>query len=348
MNNESLERFLQVAYEQGTHGAYEGDILKLSHKSFDSPRLKGVQRKGMVFFKEESGAISEKMLKMDQVNRHLNKYFTPPYDNHFSSVTETFISSLVRSMLKQKNFSCVTYDFVLVNELSNIVSGTLSSNYILPSHLEKVLTHNDQNIYHHYRVEYDEFFKYIYQGVDNKTSLTKMIEFFCRYGVEEKVAKYFIVQQAGFDLLTGNIDRKVNATNFVFIENECGKVTPINMDYGRCAQINWTKKTEEKFKEGKLQLDETDYQEIAEESLDNFGGILGNEYTIEKCVSFILESGFIPFKINLEEFKKDLLKNCQKIKRLMPQISGFVETKAQVLIYMLQDPRVKELWEEVK
>src|SRR5574338_329557 len=47
--------------------------------------------------------------------------------------------------------------------------------------------------------------------------------------------KWFLsIQQAGFDMLMGNKDRKENPSNFVVVQHPNGMVKPVNMDYGRC------------------------------------------------------------------------------------------------------------------
>lgn len=329
-----------------TYGKYADGKLFLYGKSFSDKRLKGAQRKGMIFIDD----TQEMFVKADEVTKAREDVkFQEKHDFKYSSITEEIVSRLIDNMNFDLNFPCLTYEFTLIVENNKEISATVSNNFIKNGYLEQLLTDWTNEPYESYLIDFDNFEKNIKKSHSNDEIFNNMFEYYLKYGVDSDLAKYFIIQQAGFDLLTGNIDRKGNCTNTVFIAKNENEVIPINIDFGRCLQMEWTDTTDNRF------LDLLDDKELineieldyAESMIEVNGGILGNHPKFEENVKFILDKGFKPFKIDYSKLEKDLDDSCKKIKILKPNLYNFARTKSNALLKLLKDERTQQLWEEV-
>lgn len=225
----------------------------------------------------------------------------------------------------------MSYEFEVVSEGGQLITGTSSENYILPGYLEFILSEKDeiqeseQGIYNQHFVSYREYKANIYGGWDNENVLNKLIEYFKRYGVNEKLAKDFILKQGAFDLITGNMDRKRNATNFVFIAKSEAEVIPVNMDYGRCLQMAGT-------------------DETGEVELETQASIFNNEETFGENVAFLIAEGLKPLELNVEKIAFELETLYQKVHQLAPDLEDFARRKGETLLKILQHQQVKSMW----
>lgn len=341
---------LSKQYERATHAERDGQYIKFSYKKFDSDKFKGNQRKGFVFFKKNDGTLTKQFVKLDEISRATKGQFKSNFDYQYASVSEDMSSIFLRSLVNNdSDFTSVdNYQFEMFEIENRLVSGVLVDDYVQPGHLEKILTHKIQDEpYNQYLVNYNEFIKNVATCTVSKIVLKNLIQFFVRYGVNFDQAKHFLVQQAGFDMLLGNIDRKENSGNFVFIAND-QQVIPINFDYGRMLQIIWTDKTEMKFSNGKFSSE--DIKEITLDYVESIIGMRGgiiNSTNREENIQFLLDNGFQPFKIDLEILQEKLSLHVDKIEHLKPEIKHFVRMKARVLLQLLRDKRVSQLVEVV-
>lgn len=329
-----------------TYGKYADGKLFLYGKSFSDKRLKGAQRKGMIFIDD----TQEMFVKADEVTKAREDVkFQEKHDFKYSSITEEIVSRLIDNMNLDLDFPCLTYEFSIIVENNKEISATISNNYINNGYLEQILTDWINEPYESYLIDFDSFEKNIKNNHSNEEILNIMIEYYKRYGVDNGLAKYFIIQQAGFDLLTGNIDRKGNCTNTVFIAKKDNEVIPFNIDFGRCLQMEWTDTTDNRIS-GLLDDNEL-MNEIEQDYSDSIisvnGGILGNQPSFKDNVEFILNNGFKPFKINYRNLEHDLNHSCNKIKILKPSLYNFARIKSNALLKLLKDERTQQLWEEV-
>lgn len=336
-------------YRVGTHATSIGHQIKLTHKAFDSRYFKGNQRKGFIFFEESSGKIVKKFAKLDEISRATKGLgFKPDYNYQYSSVSEDFVSVFLSSIVtKDPDFYSVnSYLFNLFSLESRLVTGVLVDNFVIPGHLEKILASpNEDEPYNQYLVKYSDFIAEVATGSNLNDILDSLIAFFEQYGVPYERAKHFIIQQAGFDLLLGNIDRKENSGNFVMISNQ-NTTKPVNFDYGRMLQIIWSETTENQFRTGIFS--ENDIEEIVSDYVDSViqarGGIFNN-IDFEKNIDFLLENGFKPLRINLNQLTTQLSQHVDQIRLKAPQITFFSTVKAAVLLKLVQDKRVMRLVE---
>lgn len=341
MNQESKE------YDSGTHATFIGNEIKLTHKKFDSKYFKGNQRKGFLFFKDDSGTIVKKFAKLDEISRSTKGLgFKPDYNYQYSSVSEDYVSVFLNSIITKDPYfySVNSYLFNLFSLENRLVTGVLIDNFVISGHLEKILTNsNGDEIYNQYRVSYADFIDRVATGSDLNSILKNLIAFLNQYGVSNEIAKHFIIQQAGFDLLLGNIDRKDNAGNFVMI-SDFTATKMVNFDYGRMVQIFWTESTEIRFREGAFAKKEM--EEIVSDYVDaviqSRGGVFNN-VNLDNNIDFLLDNGFQPFQVDLNKMKLQLFQHVKRIKLRAPEIEYFARIKAAVLIQLVQDKRVMRL-----
>lgn len=332
--------------------AHYADGIMVVDDDFGDDRLKGNQHKGMVLLKHADGSTERRFIKTDKINLTRGPAFRPEYDVQFASVGEAISSCLVRSLVPDVDFPCVDYQFEVIREHGKLVTATSSANYVVPGTLEMVLTDNDQNPYLHYRVTPDEFIDQIALCKVNAEIMTSMRGFYERYLVDRNLAQHFIVQQAAFDFLLGNADRKENLANTIFLAHRQQLVTPLNFDYNRCLNLGWPETTNAAFMRGQVQLGdagiEADYLDsiytVKRETPTK--GLFGNSAVAAENVRFMQEQGFVRFRIDTAKLRAELDQTCTRIAQLAPHLKYVARTKANVLLRALAAERNHELWEE--
>jgi hypothetical protein len=174
-----------------------------------------------------------------------------------------------------------------------------------------------------------------------------MTELYARYGVPAAQAQRFIVQQAGFDLLTGNIDRKQNYANTIFIAGSATNVLPLNFDYGRCFQSMYNDTADNRFASGAETLDDELVSMYLEDFFNDCGGILGCSRDYATNARFIVAHGFTPFKVDVARLHAELVACRKRVTAVRPELRYFVELKTQLLLGALRDARNQQMWEAV-
>ncbi len=323
---------------------------------------KGVQAKGPLILNDNF-----KFLKLDDLNtmkRNIKVDVTEAVDYYYPSISEELASILLDS-IDVNNFEYLSYSFEILKLNNKEKTGAMSNNYLINKNgelkKEYILTaqNRDLTIFDNVFIDYDKDFKInIQNSKNNRQIFESLISYFKKYGVNESEAKDFILKQAAFDVLTANYDRKVNPANFVFIRDPYKKnsVKPLNIDYGRCYVLEIHKDSYELVKKYELDTGETK-NDILKENVEfrmkkyhNHGGIFSNRDQSGKgkkeTVDFILENGFIPYKINrgkLEEKQKLLRKKVKKYKN--GYLSEFVEMKIIMMDEMFNDREIGRLCE---
>ncbi|WP_125708185.1 hypothetical protein [Lacticaseibacillus porcinae] len=339
--------YLNQAYAQGTHADDDGSLMVLSQRPFGDSRFKGNQRKGMVYTKF-GDQVFERCVKLDD-HRDRQRHFKPEYDFQYPSISEVITAYLTNNFHHEAFLSRLSYSFEVIQEHGRQITGSSAPNFLGDDGLEVILANDSPNpeIYEHYAVTMEEFAHNVADCGDNQQTLLHLIDYYQRYGVSPEHAKRFLVQQAGFDLLVGNTDRKQNMGNFVMIQRLNGLVHPLNFDYGRCLPMYWTDRINAQFGSGKLQLGEVELeQDYANDVIRTRGGIFGNRTRFEDNVKELLNNGFMPFQIDHRTLTNRLNDLCEEVQFKAPQLYWYARTKANVLLRVLADPKTQALWED--
>lgn len=325
-------------------------IVDEQTRKFGNQKFDGMQYKGTALYQDELIFI-----KKDSLNLvHGSAWKNDRFDLSYSSVNEDICSCFLKNCKEDNLFQSVIYYFeVFESTTGKIDTGSISKNYVVDGSVEKLITSYEEKDTDIFDVSHEEFLENIIDGVDKEKILASMIEYFVRNGINEQDAKHFIIQQAGFDLLTGNIDRKVNSKNIVFLYYPKDNVTiPLNMDYGRCLQTYWAPEAENSFISGRN--NESLLEEIASddvgEILTSGGGLFGNKIggKISEAIDFLFENNFQPFELNFAQFEKDLEVVLKKVEDNNLKIKYFVKYKIELIKSLLQNENMKKLWKEVQ
>ena len=272
-------------YLQGTH---------LDAPPFGNTKIRGLQLKGFA-----STDIQDVFVKLDTLNPEVKGDWENSYDVQFSSVTEAIVSTLTQN-IKNSPIRNVNYNFYSF-ELNNgtHVTGTCSDIYTLENEIELTLSSGNGSKTNTLITVEDYESDIFNQNTDNR--LSKLAQALPIDNAEE-----FFIQQAGFDILTGNTDRIDNPSNFVAVKNvETGKITGVNMDYGRCLQlpIRWTSTTEENYLVD--EFGEEDIQQWSETMYKTNSSILSG-LPYEQQLAFLEEHNFQPFEVDIDAVNNDL------------------------------------------
>lgn len=339
-----ISTYAQNAYAEATRGIDAKGHVNLTHHRFGDPRLKGNQRKAMVYFEDDA----PRFFKLDETKDGLPP-FKPEFDFQYASISEALASCVVASMQPDPQFECVQYRFESCVDNQRIITASSSANYLSGNSLESILANNERfdEVYEDYRVGMQEFASEIADGTNNQQILDQLLAYANRYGVEPALAKHFYVQQAGFDLLLANADRKQNMGNFIFRATFDGQVTPINFDYGRCLPMTWTSTTNAAFIENKLSLGDSEIEsDYVDELIATGGGIMNNHHQRAQNIADLHANGYVPLKIDLTSLQANLDACCHRIEHFHSELYPFARTKADVMFKALADPRNEGLWEE--
>ncbi|MFC6292269.1 hypothetical protein [Macrococcus epidermidis] len=341
-------------YGDITIGEVKDRYIELSGKKFSDPKLLGLQRKGFIYIKTKHDNIfQEKFVKMDEVNIERQGSLLNTFDESYSSVTEEIISRLIDNFVDDGNMNSLTYQFNMFDMKGNKVSGTTSNNFIANGFLEAILAkhnpraedneHYDEENYY-FPINHKLYERKIVDGVDNLSIFEDLLDYYKQVGVDEATAKEFIIQQAAFDILISNKDRRINSTNTIFLVNS-EQTIPVNIDYGRALPFTFNLEDNEMYES---MSEEKWNEKIRELSINETGkdGLISAGLNMKENIEFLQENGLKRIKINVKRLQTDLEASCERIKILKPELFEFAKIKAGMVLSRLQNEMISELWEE--
>lgn len=308
-----------------------------SQDRFGDTHTQGAQHKGMSFLDDEKVFV-----KLDDI--HPNKgVWEPPYDFNYSSISEAIVSAFVDACEPDEKFDNVFYDLTVFEQNGKLSSGSISKPFLKENEVERLLSSED-TLNTRPLMSIEDYRDHI---VDVKTEdrMKKLIDVFSQTMPEDDV-KHFLIQQAGFDLLTGNQDRLHNPSNFVIAINaETGAGRLINMDYGRCLQMNdWGD-----MYEANMSTENEFYQETVSDSSKNFinktDSILSGK-TLNESLEYLTDNGFQPFKVDIEKLQENFENLETKFDTYEIQCRNFAHTKLDAFKVLLESDKLKGLWQE--
>jgi len=291
----------------------------------------GMQHKGAAYI---DGV--KKFVKLDNINPTARGDWKDPFNYQYSSVSEAIVSCLIRNMDDDPLFQSVEYTFERFDNKGDITTGTTSNNFLKANEVEHILaigreTSSDAVI------PIDDYVEII--DTPSKDRLNKLTTAFVSDHMSKEHAEHFLVQQAGFDLLTGNQDRLHNPSNFIIAFNTDTKTArPVNLDYGRCLQIEWTPTMEDRFEFTSEFADEV----ISDASLDIVTGIGFDG--LFRTVDDLNAHGFKPFNINKQGLHADLDDLAQRLESSDIPCKKFAKVKIEAFKLALEHDKVKNLW----
>lgn len=280
----------------------------------------------------------KRFVKLDDINPASGKYWKDAFDYQYSSVSDAIVSCLVKNMEHDPKFESVVYTFEHFDNRGTLTTGTASENFLQDREVEHILaigrdTSSDTLLS-------IEDYADIIDSPGTKR-LSKLIDIYESDHMPAEDAKHFLVQQAGFDLLTGNQDRINNPSNFVLAFNTDTKTArPVNLDYGRCLQMHWTKTMEERFDFDSEFVDVT-IEEATHDLLSSngFDGLIPSFDELK-------EQGFQPFNIDKQGLYDDLDHLAKKVESEQSPCAKFAKVKIEAFKRSLEADKNKELWND--
>ena len=324
----------------------DGIITLTSKKKFGSTKMIGNQFKGDLII-EEGEDISKKFVKLDALNPSIRGKWKHGLDNSNSSITEDICSKFIEN-ISNISIKSVKYNFEVFKMSDEIETGTVSDNFMEEGYFQemRIAPNSELENNPNFKVSFDEYYNKIAIKSDKEELLNNMIEFFGRYKVPKDKAKNFIIQQAALDLILDNQDRKENPSNIIFLVpvRDDQEIIPLNMDYGRCLQVLWTRTSESRASE----LPDIDniIDEIAEERLGHFsgGGLFGGR-DLKESVDFLLDNGFEPFDFNKEQFFKSFDYLEEKVCKNNLKFRYYIQVKKKIIEKNIKTSRNKKIIE---
>lgn len=317
-----------------TIGTKEDHIVTLTGGTFGHTDSAGLQHKGAVLLDNQ-----ETYVKLDDLNPADGREWENKFDYRYSSVSEAIVSCLTRN-INSDTFKSADYRFAVFDNDGKQSTGTYSKNYLNENEVEWLLStgyKSGTNV----SVELDE---YVQNVVDSPfaTKFKSMVKYFTDLQVDEDLAKEFIIQQSAFDTLTGNTDRLMNPSNFVVTYNvETKSSTPINIDYGRCLQLDlWSDNAESNFQIGSEYYAE-DIKEFARTAISKNQSLLSGLKT-DEIKQVLSEYQFEPFDINYDQVMFDLDDLATTIKSANLPFEKFALVKIDTFKQMLDTHQ--DLW----
>lgn len=301
---------------------------------FGNPNVNGLQYKGAIQISNESY-----FAKLDDLNPTINGQWENRFDIQYSSLSETLASILIKNIQSKENFDSVEYEFATFDVNGKQSSGTISKNYLKENELERVLAIG-RTTDPHTLITTDEYAERI-MDVSTQDRFDHFIKYFTDHNVPYDHAKSFLIQQAAFDIMTGNNDRLGNPSNFIIAyNNETKTGRLINFDYGRTLPLLWTKMTEEKY--DMAWLDEDIDSNVESLNLDNDSII--SSLKKDQALDFLKQNGFKPFEIDMKNLKKDLEALNQTIQNSDVNFKKFAEVKIKSFEKAFDAPLMKQFY----
>ena len=291
----------------------------------------GMQHKGAAYVDG-----NKKFIKLDDINPTVRGDWKDPFNYQYSSVSDAVVSCLIENMGDDPRFQSVTYTFERFDNRGVISTGTASDNFLKDREVEHILAIGRESSTDVLISidDYEDIFK-----AKSDIQLDKLTSIFESDHMSKDDAKHFLVQQAGFDLLTGNQDRMGNPSNFVLAFNTRTKTArPINLDYGRCVQIDWTPTLEERF-----DFDADYVEEMIDDAASDIISDTGFDGLFEN-VDDLKAQGFEPFRIDKQGLHDDLDALVERMEASDVPFKKFAKVKVEAFKRALEHDKVKELW----
>ena len=291
----------------------------------------GMQHKGAAYVDG-----NKKFIKLDDINPTVRGDWKDPFNYQYSSVSDAIVSCLIDNMGDDPRFQSVTYTFERFDNRGVISTGTESDNFLKDREIEHILAIGRESSTD-VLIPIDDYADIHTNKSD--TQLDKLVSIFESDHMSKDDAKHFLVQQAGFDLLTGNHDRMGNPSNFVLAFNTRTKTErPVNLDYGRCLQIDWTPTLEERF-----DFDADYVDEMIDDAASSITADLGFD-GLFKNVDDLKAQGFEPFSIDKQGLHDDLDALVERMEASDVPFKKFAKVKVEAFKRALEHDKVKELW----
>ena len=305
-------------------------------QEFGNTNVNGLQHKGAI-------TINNKpyFAKLDDLNPTVNGKWENRYDVQFSSLSEAISSILVKNIESKKDFDSAQYEFATFDIKGKQSSGTISRNYLRENESERVLAIG-RTVDPHTLITTDEYAEEI-MDVSNQKRFDNFIKYFTDHNVPYEHAKSFLVQQAAFDITTGNTDRLGNPSNFIIAynnETQTGRL--INFDYGRTLPLLWTEMTESNYD---LSWLDEDLDQNAKNINANNDSIISS-LSKDQAIEFLTQNGFKPFEINMDNLKRDLATLNQTIQNSDVPFKKFTEVKIKSFKKAFEQPFMKQFYVE--
>lgn len=291
----------------------------------------GMQHKGAAYIDG-----NKKFVKLDDLNPTVRGDWKEAFDYQYSSVSDAIVSCLVKNMGDDPLFESVEYTFEHFDNDGITSPGTASDNFLKNDEVEHILaisreTSSDAII------PINDYIDII--DAPREKQLGKLVSAFESDHMSKEQAKHFLVQQAGFDLLTGNHDRMNNPSNFVIAFNtKTETARPINLDYGRCLQMTWTSTFEQQFNFDSEFVEE----DIENAVLDIVEGV-GQDGLFRKADE-LKDNGFKPFSIDKQGLHADLDDLAERIESSDVPCKKFAKVKIEAFKRAIEHDKVKDLW----
>lgn len=302
--------------------------------NFGNTNVNGLQHKGAIEIQNESY-----FAKLDDLNPTINGQWENRFDVQYSSLSEAISSILIKNINSKQNFDSVEYQFATFDINGKQSSGTISKNYLRENESERVLAIG-RTVDPHTLITTDEYADEI-MDVSNQTRFDHFIKYFTDHNVPYEHAKNFLVQQAAFDIMTGNNDRLGNPSNFIIAYNNKEKTGRlVNFDYGRTLPLLWTEMTESNYDMNWLDEDLNDNAKNLVHTNDSIISSMSNK----EALNFLKQNGFKPFEIDIDALKKDLDNLNQTIQNSDVTFKKFATAKIKSFETALESDLIKDFY----
>lgn len=302
--------------------------------NFGNTNVNGLQHKGAIAIGNEAY-----FAKLDDLNPSINGKWEDSFDVQYSSLSETLSAIFARNIKNKLNFDCVDYQFGIFNIKGDVKSGTISKNFLKENESERVLALGRKTD-PHTLITTDDYAENI-MDVNTQARLDNLLKYFTEHNVPYEHAKEFLINQAAFDIMLGNTDRLGNPSNFIIAYNnktETGRL--VNFDFGRTLPMIWTQTTEDKYDMSWLDEDLEDYSNALSHNNDS----ILSSFSYNEALQFLKDNGFEPFKIDIDNFKKDLKELNDKIQNSELPFKKFAEVKIKAFEESLNLNKFKDLY----
>lgn len=310
------------------------DIYQFSKHKFGSQAISGMQHKGIAVFED-----GEYFVKLDTLSPAVSGTLQPHFDVQYSSISEAIVSCFLKHA--DCSMDSTIYEIGLFEKDNKSITGTRSRNYLDEYEVEYILS-SGYTGEQHTTMTRDNYIEKI-ADVSTDTRIQNLENAMVLEGMERSTARQFLIQQAGFDLLTGNNDRLHNPSNFVMAYNVDTQTTrPINMDYGRCLQIGeiWSNHMEAHY-----------LPEYLDEDTDVFASTMDNDSIIsalrdDEQLDYLVDHTFIPFRVDTAGLNIEF-ENLKKVflSEKFP-CPNFALAKLETFRKRLELPFMKQLWQD--
>lgn len=305
------------------------------NQKFGNPNVNGLQHKGAITIDNQPY-----FAKLDDLNPTVSGEWESRFDVQYSSVSEAISSLLVKNIQNKQDFDSVEYEFSTFNIDGKRSTGTISKNYLKENESEHILAIG-RTVDPHTIITTDEYAEEIVD-VSTQTRFDHFIKYFTNHNIPYDHAKSFLIQQAAFDIMTGNGDRLNNPSNFIIAynsETKTGRL--VNMDYGRTLPLSlWAQTAEDNFKPEFLN-DSLDFyvQDLNSKNNSIISSLHGDE-----IIDFLNNNGFKPFEINIKQLKQDLKQLNDIIQNSDVPFKKFADVKIKSFEKALESPMMKQFY----